>query len=168
MVVTRIIETPLHLPHAALPGADWGDAFSTHVAKPFQNARAAGAAAFETFPPWVHGLMALRNMIVAPFGLKTGHKKDPKIERVGFFPLIAESDQQLVLGMNDRHLDFRIIVDLYSDADGQNVTLSTVLKRHNFLGRAYLFVIKPFHKAILRITLKRLAQRQNRRPYLRG
>ena len=166
--MTHIVETPLELPHVALPGADWGDAFTTHVKRPFQNARAAGAAAYETFPPWVHGLMALRNIIVAPFGLKTGHRKDPKIERIGFFPLIAESNEQLILGMNDRHLDFRIIVDLYPVAEGQDVTLSTVLKRHNSLGRAYLFVIKPFHKAILRITLKRLAQRQNRRPYLRG
>lgn len=152
-----VLEKPVTLPHDALPEADWGDAFATCVNKPFDNARAAGEAAFATFPLWVYWLMALRNVIVAPFGLKTGRNRDTGEDRVGFFPLIAEHPDQVVMGMDDRHLDFRCIVDLGAAETGQEVVITTVLKRHNLLGRIYLSVITPFHKAILRMTMKRLS-----------
>jgi len=152
-----VLEKPVTLPHAALPDADWGDAYATSVSKPFENARAAGEAAFATFPPWVNWLMAFRNAIVAPFGLKTGKGREIGQARVGFFPLIAEHQDQLIIGMDDRHLDFRCIVDLSVMEKGQEVVITTVLKRHNLLGRVYLSVITPFHKAILRTTMKRLS-----------
>ena len=152
-----VLEKPVTLPHAALPEADWGDAYATCVSKPFSNARAAGEAAFATFPRWVNWLMALRNVIVAPFGLKTGKAREIGEDRVGFFPLIAEDQDQLVIGMDDRHLDFRCIVDLGVVENRQEVVITTVLQRHNLLGRLYLLVITPFHKAILRATMKRLS-----------
>lgn len=152
-----ILEKPVALPHAALPEADWGDAYATYVSRPFDNARAAGEAAFATFPLWVNWLMALRNAIVAPFGLKTGKDREISEDRVGFFPLVEEHQDQLIIGMDDRHLDFRCIVDLGAVEKGQEVIITTVLKRHNLLGRIYLSVITPFHKAILRTTMKRLS-----------
>jgi len=159
--MASVREFPVDLPHAALPGADWADAYKVGVSKPYVNARAAGEAAFATFPSWVHALMAVRNVVVAPFGLKTGKNQKSGQERVGFFPLIEEKDTQLVVGMTDRHLDFRCIVDLAAHESGQDITITTVLKRHNFFGRAYLFVVEPFHKLILRMTMKRLVRGGN-------
>ncbi len=145
------------LPHDALPTGDWADAYRVTVAAPFDNARAAGDAAFSTFPFWVNGLMALRNLIVTPLGLKTGAKEQTAAERIGFFPIISESDHQVVVGMNDRHLDFRCVVDIADTGAGQDITIATVIRRHNWLGRAYLMIVMPFHQLIIRTAMARLA-----------
>lgn len=62
--------------------------------------------------------------------------------------------------MNDRHLDFRCVIDLADDGDEQAVTISTIIERHNWLGRAYLATILPFHRLILRTVLARVAKSQ--------
>ena len=156
--MARLVEEiDIALPHPALPEGEWADAYRVTSGRRFASARAAGEAAFADFPAWVHGLMALRNVIVAPLGLKTGRSAEPPMQRVGFFPLILQTNDQLVVGMNDRHLDFRCVVDLANDGRDQAVTISTIIKRHNWLGRAYLATILPFHRLILRTIMMRLA-----------
>lgn len=160
----RVSEIDVALPHVALPAGDWADAYCVSVTTPFETARAAGEAAFSTFPLWVNGLMALRNMIVAPFGLKTGDHKTgagekPATDRIGFFPVISEKDERVIVGMNDRHLDFRCVIDIAAgDTTGQDVTIATVIERHNWLGRTYLATIMPFHRLIVRTALARIAR----------
>lgn len=158
--MTHIVsEVDVTLPHAALPAGDWADAYRVSIATPYATARAAGEAAFATFPPWVNALMALRNLIVAPFGLKTGAHEKPATARIGFFPVISESDTRIVVGMNDRHLDFRCVIDIAArDASAQDVTIATVIERHNWLGRTYLATVMPFHRLIVRAALARLAR----------
>ena len=154
-----VSEIDVALPHAALPAGDWADAYRVTIATPFQTARSAGEAAFSTFPFWVNALMALRNLIVTPFGLKTGAAEKPVTARIGFFPVISEADEQVVVGMNDRHLDFRCVIDITDrDAGPQGVTIATIIKRHNWLGRTYLATIMPFHRLIVRTALARLAR----------
>ena len=156
--MTQIIkEVSVALPHEALPGADWADAYQVTVETAYPNARAAGDAAFSTFPFWVNALMALRNLIVTPFGLKREEDRRSTKERVGFFPIIAESERQLIVGMNDRHLDFRCVIDIANHDLGQNVTIATIICRHNWLGRIYLVIVTPFHQLIVRSALGRLA-----------
>ena len=156
--MTQILkEVDAALPHPALPHADWADAYRITVDTPFANARAAGKAAFSTFPLWVNALMGLRNLIVSPFGLKKEADRRPSKERIGFFPIIAESERELVVGMNDRHLDFRCVIEIANHDFGQNVTIATVIQRHNWLGRVYLALVTPFHRVIVRSALARLA-----------
>ncbi len=151
-------EIDISLPHPALPQGDWADAYRVSTATPFQSARAAGDAAFSTFPFWVNGLMALRNLIVTPLGLKTGPNEKAAKKRVGFFPIVSESDAQIVVGMNDRHLDFRCVIDIADHDAGQDVTIATIIRRHNWLGRTYLAIIMPFHRLIVRAALARVAR----------
>ena len=154
-----VTEVDVALPHAALPAGDWADAYRVTITTPFQTARAAGEAAFSTFPAWVNALMALRNLVVAPFGLKTGAREKAAVERIGFFPVISEKDEQVVVGMNDRHLDFRCVIDIEDDGGArQRVSIATIIKRHNWLGRTYLATIMPFHRLIVRTALVRLAR----------
>lgn len=156
--MTKIVrEVPVALPHPALPAGEWADAYQTVAGARFASAREASEAVFADFPAWVHGLMGLRNIIMAPFGLKTGPKDLPGVERIGFFPLISEQPHQVVVGMNDRHLDFRCVVDLDDRSEGQEITIATIIHRHNWLGRTYLATILPFHRLILRTALGRLA-----------
>jgi Protein of unknown function (DUF2867) len=59
----------------------------------------------------------------------------------------------VVLGMADKHLDFRAVVDVRQDGAGWQVTATTVVRTHNWLGRAYLAVIMPFHRLVVRAML---------------
>lgn len=151
-------EIPVSLPHPALPGADWGDCFERCVNQPGLTAEVAARSAFERMPKWVGGLMALRNLLVKPFGLKG----DPEAAsqgsaRVGIFPVLSNMPEQCVLGFDDRHLDFRIVVETDPLPDSQTaVRMMTLVKRHNLLGRTYLAGIMPFHKLIVKSALSRV------------
>lgn len=156
-MASSVREIDVALPHPALDGADWADAYCVAVDTPFANARAAGDAAFSRFPFWVNALMGARNVIMAPFGLKTENDETTK-NRVGFFPVINETEHTLVVGMDDRHLDFRCVIDIENSGLGQNVSIATIIRRHNRLGRIYLATITPFHRLIVRSALARLAR----------
>lgn len=98
--------------------------------------------------------MALRNTIVGLFGLKgagtlTGAS--------GGFPVVSESPDQIVLGFDDRHLDFRIVLDVSSAGGVQHASVTTLVDRHNLAGRVYIVAVTPFHRLIVRTMLRKLA-----------
>ena len=62
-----------------------------------------------------------------------------------------------MLGFDDRHLDFRIVVESDRLTDERtSVRVMTLVKRHNRLGRFYLAAIMPFHKLIVASTMTRI------------
>jgi len=152
-------EITVSLPHPALPGADWVDCFEVHTDRSGLTAEVAARLAFDTMPRWAAKLMALRNILVRPFGLK--HDPDAAsagAPRVGMFPVISNDPGEIVLGFDDRHLDFRIVVQTEAvDSQQTAVRMMTLVKRHNLLGRSYLAVIMPFHKLIVASTLSRVS-----------
>ncbi len=152
----EVTERQASLPHPALVNADWIDSWQVFVAAGFPDARSAAKAIVAAFPKWTWPLLALRALFVLPFGLKGGG--NPKADRVAFFPVVGERPEQLVAGFDDRHLDFRIIVDLERIVSGQRVSLTTAIRRHNFLGRLYLAAVLPFHRKIIRSALTRAAK----------
>ena len=101
-------------------------------------------------PKWVLVLMKLRNRIVSVFGLKTDKNTE---EADTFFTVIKKSENEIVMGEVDKHLDFRLSI-LKSDIEG-TISLITAVHFNNIWGRLYFFIIKPFHKVILKTTLKR-------------
>ncbi|MBL4626731.1 MAG: DUF2867 domain-containing protein, partial [Roseicyclus sp.] len=50
---------------------DWSDTHEGPVRPELGTARAAYEAALGTLPPWVHGVMKIRNRVVGRFGLAT-------------------------------------------------------------------------------------------------
>jgi hypothetical protein len=76
---------------------------------------------------------------------------------IGIFPVISETPERLVAGFDDRHLDFRVVVDVASSGQGQDVTATTLVLTHNLLGRTYLAIITPFHRLIARTMLRQVA-----------
>ncbi|MEN0002293.1 MAG: DUF2867 domain-containing protein [Pseudomonadota bacterium] len=149
----KVQEIPVSLPHPVLPDSDWADAWQVITPKPFSNSRAAAEAIVSSFPRWTYAALALRQLLVAPFGLKGGASQSASTDSVGIFPVTQQTRDRLVAGFDDKHLDFRIVVDLDQAGGGQAVTLTTVIRRHNRLGRTYLALIMPFHRAIIRSTL---------------
>jgi Protein of unknown function (DUF2867) len=144
-----------------LAGATFADAFSIDVDEPSVDASAAADRAFSKTPPWIARLLALRNSLVRPFGIKgTTEVRASAIDRVGFFPCISRTSDRVVMGFNDAHLDFRVAVDVAALADGRSrITATTVVKPHNLFGRTYLACIMPFHKAIVPALLARIVNR---------
>lgn len=134
-----------------LPGADFADAFSSTIDDPSLDAVAAAQRTIDRPPGWISSLMRLRNMIVRPLGLRTGEDASyARAERIGIFPVLSRTPERVVLGLDDRHLDFRLAIDVVPlDDRRREVTTTTLVQTHNRLGRAYLALIRPFHRRIV-------------------
>jgi hypothetical protein len=73
--------------------------------------------------------------------------------RAGGFPVIEDGPNRAVLGFDDRHLDFRIVVDIVRSNHGGVLGVTTLVKRNNLLGYIYLAVVSPFHRRIVPVTM---------------
>jgi len=141
-----------------LSGAQFVDAFRVDLEGRAIDARNAAERMMGHSPAWIEALLTLRNVLVAPFGLKTsGHRENPPRETIGLFPVLTQTPERLVAGFNDKHLDFRVVVDVANSGALRNVTLTTLVLTHNRLGRTYLAIILPFHRLVVRSLLRQVA-----------
>jgi hypothetical protein len=140
-----------------LAGAQFSDAFSIAVDGATLDARHAAEKMLRRSPRWIEALMALRDHLVKPFGLKTSAATETFANTIGIFPVLSETPARLVAGFDDSHLDFRVVVDVASSGQGQRVTATTLVLTHNLLGRVYLAIILPFHRLIVRSMLRQVA-----------
>ncbi|TLP67870.1 DUF2867 domain-containing protein [Parasedimentitalea maritima] len=108
----------------------------------------AAARAME-FPGWAKGLLRLRNILVAPLGLRS---EFPEGEKIGPFPIDQRTENEIILGLDDSHLNFRISIL----KDGTQAYCATWVHRNNWLGRAYLALIMPFHVLIVRNAVSQI------------
>lgn len=142
-------ELPVALPHPAMPKADWADCFYSDGPGGL-TARQAMTRISSGTPAWVRQLTAIRNVLASLVGLKSGKAGSG-------FPVSSERPDELVVGMDDRHLEFRLILRVDDlPGGGQRISMTTLVERHNLFGRAYLAVIAPFHRAIARRSLANL------------
>lgn len=117
-------------------------------------------------PAWIGWLTGARDTIVACLGLKTARDlaalpDEAKGDRIAFFKVYGRSESEIILGEDDRHLDFRLSVlrgPDQSPSHGGQLTVSTVVHCHNLLGRAYIGVIAPFHRLVVKASLRRAAR----------
>jgi len=142
-----------------LPGAQFSDAYSVVVEADRLNAREAAERMLADAPRWIDALMAGRDRMMSPFGVKTAQAARSQGDTVGIFPIVGETARRIIVGLDDRHLDFRVIVDVAAVAQGRRVTATTIVRTHNRLGRIYLAAILPFHRLIVRTLLRRSAAR---------
>ncbi len=120
------------------------------------------------FPAWVSLLVKVRNAVVRLFGLKTGDRVEDGTaasrrngSRASYPPVIARNDNEVVMGFDDKHLNFRLSVML-SKAEAQAVaSLVTVVHFNNVWGRLYFVPVRPFHCLIVRSLMKRLMKSQS-------
>lgn len=145
-------------PAVLLAGAQFVDAFRVTVDGTALDARRAAEKMLARGPRWIETLMRLRNRLVAPFGLKTPlPTRTGAADTIGIFPIVSETPDRLVAGFNDKHLDFRVVVDVVASGKRQQVTATTLVLTHNLLGRTYLAIILPFHRLIARTMLRQVA-----------
>ena len=150
--------TPAVDADALLAGAQFADAFSIEIGDRNLDARRAAERMMARQPRWAEALVSLRNLLVAPLGLKTsGYNPAAPRDMIGIFPVVSETPDRLVAGFNDRHLDFRVVVDVTPPGSFRQVTATTLVKTHNWFGRTYLAIIMPFHRLIVPALLRQVA-----------
>ncbi|WP_350287346.1 DUF2867 domain-containing protein [uncultured Croceitalea sp.] len=149
---------------------DYTDSFSGQIEDPNNTLTSTevGKAFFNSGPKWIGKLFGLRNRIVSIFGLKTsGNSKDRQAqlddfsceegEQLGLFKVFRKTQHEVVLGEDDKHLNFKVSLYLgegTSAATERNLTISTVVKFNNWFGKLYFLPVKPFHKLIVPQMLK--------------
>ncbi|MBD5769628.1 DUF2867 domain-containing protein [Marinomonas colpomeniae] len=137
--------------HDRIKPMDFIDCYCIESDLPTRNA----AEIITNFPAWAQFLVRIRNVITAPLGLL---KEAPTTgDKVGFFPVESESDDEIIAGFNDKHLDFRVSVI----SQNGKVFLATWVHTNNMVGQLYLKVILPFHILIVRNALARVRKENN-------
>lgn len=148
---------------------------STHLADAYAVDLPIGASSdperlarfiFSQHSPVGSFLMAVRDALVGGFGLKTTRNLAAldaagRAGRIYIFRIYSTSPTELVLGEDDKHLDFRVSVlcpAQASSAGRRQLIVSTVVHCHNRFGRFYIRVIAPFHRLLVRASLRRAAR----------
>jgi hypothetical protein len=130
-----------------LQAPTFADAYRLHTTEPGLDAITVAERIMTRVPCWITLLLALRDVLVRPFGLKGATDERPAdLPHIGLFPLLSRTATQVVLGLDDRHLDFRLVIDAPGNGD---MTGTTLVRTHNRLGRVYLRLIMPFHRLIV-------------------
>ena len=112
-------------------------------------------------PAWFTVLMGIRDGMMGPLGVQTSRdlrQASAAADRVNFFAVLAESADEIILGDNDTHLDFRLSLTQRPEPEGSLLIATTVVRAHNGLGRLYLRAVQPFHVLVVRAMLIRAAK----------
>ncbi|SPH20380.1 hypothetical protein ASD8599_01116 [Ascidiaceihabitans donghaensis] len=150
------VEVEPRLPNPVLPTANWADAFEIETLRVFSDMRQLAEQTIGSMPRWARWLLAIRNILVVPFGLKSDGMDDAQgtADCIDIFPVLDETKDRIVLGFDDRHLDFRIVVDREAADRASLLRATTLVDRHNAMGRFYIAVVAPFHRVIVKSVLK--------------
>jgi hypothetical protein len=104
-------------------------------------------ALFRDPPRWVLAALGLRELLVGLVGID---RSGP-----GAFDTLARTENEVLLGADSNHLDFRASVRREPD----RVVLSTVVQLHNRRGRLYWALVRPVHPIVVHAMLNRAARR---------
>lgn len=142
---------------AALAPVHYEDTFSCSVQRPAPITwDELSGALRKAMPWWAIALLALRNVLVGWTGLKTG--REGKAEGYGIldlFKTLKQGEDFVVLGEDDKHLDFQVVLRISGSESVQTVSTTTLVRFNNRWGRAYFFCIKPFHRLIVAGMMRR-------------
>jgi hypothetical protein len=163
MTVTRRSTPPASRLLPVLGDAYYWDSFEAPLQRDSLGMPEIYLALFAHHPRWARRLLILRGRIVTLLGLKASTASDFDAieiksayavgEKIARFTLFGQDDNEIVAGGDDKHLDFRVSVLKAGEPGSSRVVLSTAVRPHNFFGKAYLFVILPFHRMGVRMLV---------------
>lgn len=151
--------------HRNLDQAFYSDAFETDLVDTRLTPVEIATRALASTPAWVDGLVNLRDRFVSLLGLKTvgrlrlaGAGRSPGEPAVGdafsIFRVVFVDSSELVLGIDDKHLDVRMsFLKRLTDSRACYVVSSWV-KTHNMLGRVYMLPVAPVHRLLVRLMMR--------------
>jgi len=163
-----VVATSVPAASALLPwlaGADFHDAWEAPLRDPALSPTEIFLRAARATPAWVGLAMALRNRVVRLFGLKdvgSMRAADGRPaaafrpgDRLGIFTIISSDADELVLGIDDSHLDVRVSVSKPGGALATSYVFATAVRVHNLLGRAYMVPVGRAHSFVVRAMMQR-------------
>ncbi|MFN8309863.1 MAG: DUF2867 domain-containing protein [Chitinophagales bacterium] len=157
---------------------DYSDSYSGVIHDP-QHQRTStdlARAFFSSGPKWVDVLFKLRNKAVAILGLKTSNNSVDRTallanfkcevgQQFGLFQVFEKNDEEVILGTDDKHLNFRVSLHVANAVHQHNLrvaTVSTVVHFNNVFGRLYFLPVRPFHQLIVPAMLKAMLKQLDR------
>ena len=144
--VREVAVPPSHLADASLDRVDFSDAFAAPLpAGADPDPQAWVDRVFHSPPAWVGAAMRARNVVASRFGLEA-----PSSTRRGF-PVLAREEREILLGMDDKHLDFRVSVRV----EAGTLTVATRVRLRNRLGRVYFAPVSRVHPFVVRAMMAR-------------
>ncbi len=151
------VKTPVTKCEAYLSTVHYSDAFRVVLKDDALSAEELYIRIFSHSPKWLKILMKIRNKVVSTLGLKVGSEegeiKKLKVgERAGMFVIYDISEDEVIAGEDNIHLDFRVSVLKQEEA----VIVSTLVHYNNIFGKVYMNVIKPFHRLAVKAVMKNI------------
>jgi hypothetical protein len=149
---------------------DYADAYQAIIpAELFVDVDSFARSIFRSTPWWVKALMAARNCVVSVIGLKTSDFTDAENENIDLqtgssirgFHVFDRTESEILLGLDDSHLDFRLSLLLEAQGEERRVVVATIVRFNNWVGRAYFIPVKPGHKIIVKALLRQAIKEQN-------
>jgi hypothetical protein len=127
---------------------DFADAWAAPIAEGESDDPKLWAGAVLDLPPAVNKLIRVRDALARWFGLATMTGQD--FPPTGF-PLLAEGDCEVVLGVDDDHLDFRLGITTRNN----QAVFTTTVTVNNRLGACYWALVRLFHPFVVATALRR-------------
>jgi len=112
-------------------------------------------------PFWINSLLTIRNKAVRLLGLRDvgrlgavdNIRQDGKNDLTGvkldIFTIASFSEKEMILKLNDKHLNILMSILLRRQHDKTEVIVSTAVNYNNMLGSIYMMVIAPFHRRVI-------------------
>lgn len=151
--------------HRFVKTGDFLDCYSVEIKRTDLPIGEIAQRIFTELPGWINALLAARDMGVTLFGLKTTAQLPKNNDRqtpvqvgepINFLCVRSISRNEIILGEDDAHLEFKIAVFRETESSTR-ISLATWVRPHNRLGRIYLRTIQRFHVLIVKARLAALS-----------
>jgi hypothetical protein len=80
-------------------------------------------------------------------------------EQLGIFELLDKSENEIIVGGDDKHLNLRVslLLEPMTKVTAKiELIITSCVKFNNLFGKVYFIPVKPFHKIIVYRTLKNI------------
>lgn len=151
----------------ALPRIDYADVFAIETDRAV-NMADLPILFFNSFPAWFMVLMGIREKLAKIIGLKTAAGMDVAKqmedfkgevgESIALFHVLGRTDEEILSGENDSHLNFRLSFFCLPKEGKKEISLATTVLFNNWIGRLYFLPVGPIHRLIVPILLKRMVE----------
>ncbi len=126
-------------------------------------------AFFLSFPRSFKTLLHTREFIAKFLNLKTASATDKSSrleklygfkgnigEKIALFEVLDKTENELLTGQNDSHLDFKLSFISFGGKNNANLELATTVILNNTVGKIYFALVKPFHRFYLKRILRQM------------
>jgi hypothetical protein len=139
------------------------DAYEIPV--PPGTALATALAAFVTLPAWVTALHWIRDQLLArPLRLPRALPELRRKAQAGeLFPILATAENEQLMGVCERHLDFQVLARIETTPTPRLVLLTRV-HFNGLAGRLYFTPVRPVHRWLVPTLLGRTRRVLEARP----